>query len=417
MTPPGRHTVIILAIAAVIYMANVMWVRPAAGDGRVAGSGDDRRAGSLSDSNSFTGSAACATCHKDIYDKHLLTAHFRDSRPASGEYIKGSFDKKRNRFEYNTHMDVVMEKKGNRYFQTASFNGLPMESEPIDVVIGSGRKGQTYLYWDGDRLFELPVSYYTPRNSWCISPGYPTNMAFFGRQIQSQCIECHGTYARTEDQAEKGTVFDKSVLFYGIDCERCHGAGAAHIAFHSAHPGEKTGRYILNAARMGRQQRLDACALCHSGLRTPIQPAFSFAVGDTLDNYSTAGYAADSVSSLDVHGNQYGLLTSSKCFKQSTGMDCSSCHNVHVNEYNNNELFSRRCMNCHNDANHTTCTMPAVRQEGLYSNCIDCHMPALPSRKIILALSGSDSTQDLVRTHRIGIYAAASQQYLANRRK
>lgn len=417
MTAPKRHTIIVLALALVIYMANIMWVRPAVRDGTRAGMADGLGPGNAHDSNSYVGSAACASCHKDIYATHIHTAHYLDSRPASGEFIKGSFDKKHNRFTYNSKMEAVMEKKGGGFYQTAYFNGALLESESIDIVIGSGRKGQTYLYWDGDRLFQLPVSYYTPLNSWCNSPGYPTNLIYFNKQVRSQCIECHGTYARTQEQAGRGTIFDKSVLFYGIDCERCHGAGAEHIAFHAAHPDEKTGRYILNAARMSRQQRLDACALCHSGLRTPLQPPFTFNVGDSLDNYSTPGYVADSVGVLDVHANQYGLLTSSKCFRSSQ-MDCSSCHNVHVNEVNSPQVYSTRCMNCHNDANHSSCSMPAVKQQALYSNCIDCHMPALPSRKIMLGLSGTDSLiQDLVRTHRIGIYPASSKGYLENRRK
>lgn len=408
-----KKSTVVLAFALIIYMANIMWILPAENtDFRSA-----FRSATLPDSNQFSGSAACAACHKDIYATHVLTAHYLDSRPAAAAFIKGSFDKKRNRFPYNSRMEVVMEQKKDRFYQTGWFNGKIMESESIDVVIGSGRKGQTYLYWDGDRLFQLPVSYYTPLNSWCNSPNFPTNLIYFNKQVGSQCIECHGTNARTEE-TDRGTVFDKSTILYSIDCERCHGAGAAHIAFHSTHPGEKNGRYIMNAAHLSRQQRLDACALCHSGLRTPLQAAFTFKVGDTLDNYSAPGYDADTVGLLDVHANQYGLLTSSKCFRMSAQLDCSSCHQVHVNEVNSSQVFSRRCMNCHNDASHSVCSLPAVKQQALYSNCIDCHMPALPSRIIVLGLSGLDSSaRDLVRTHRIGIYPASSKQYLENRRK
>ena len=405
-----RKSAVVLAFALIIYMVNTMWARPAIDKSLLSSP--------LPDSNHFVGSAACASCHASIYSTHILTAHYRDSRPAAASFIKGSFDKQRNRFAYNSHMEVVMEQKKGHFFQTAYFNGAMMESESIDVVIGSGRKGQTYLYWDGDRLFQLPVSYYTPTNSWCNSPNYPTNLIYFNKQVGLQCIECHGTFASAREHPDSGTVFDKTSIIYGIDCERCHGPGANHIAFQEAHPGEKTGRYILNVMHMSRQQRLDACALCHSGLRTPIQRPFNFEVGDTLDNYSTPGYAADTVGLLDVHANQYGLLTSSKCFRMSSQMDCSTCHNVHVNEVNSPPVFSARCMNCHNDATHSTCSLPAVKEQKLYSNCIDCHMPALPSRKIVLGLSGSDaSIQDLVRTHRIGIYPESSRQYLENRRK
>jgi hypothetical protein len=47
------------------------------------------------------------------------------------------------------------------------------------------------------------------------------------------------------------------------------------------------------------------------------------------------------------------------------------------------------------------------------NNCIDCHMPALPSNKIILQVNGSSGAMhDLVRTHRVGIYPGISQTWL-----
>jgi hypothetical protein len=361
----------------------------------------------------FAGSESCKSCHKDIYESHVKTAHYFTSRPAAQEFIKGSFDSSRSHFVYNKFMEVVMEKENDSFFQTAYVNGTPFQSEAFGVVIGSGRKGQTYLYWQGVKLFQLPVSYYTPLDSWCNSPGYSTNYIRFNRPITGQCIECHGTYAKIDGQENNNSLFDKNQMIYGVDCERCHGPGEQHVAFHAANPDEKKAKFIINAKLLGRQQRLDACALCHSGFRKSIQPPFTFKVGDKLDEYSSAGYNADSVSSLDVHGNQYGLLTSSKCFKMSPQMDCSSCHNVHVNEVRSPKLFSQRCMTCHTEAAHNTCTVTPVKGLVLGDNCIDCHMPALPSKKIFLQLADPEkSTPDLVRMHRVGIYPNSTKDYL-----
>jgi Cytochrome c554 and c-prime len=367
------------------------------------------------DGKAFAGSASCKSCHKNIYESHIQTAHYRDSRSAdSKEYIKGSFDSGNNHFVYNKWMEVVLEKKDGRFWQTSYVNGTEVQREAFGIVIGSGRKGQTYLYWNDGKLFQLPVSYYTPLDNWCNSPGYPTSFIRFDRQITPHCIECHGTYAKTEDRTNtnNGTLFDKARIIYGIDCEKCHGPGAEHVAFHKANPGEKTARFIINAKGLARQQRLDACALCHSGIRDELKPAFGFRVGDKLDEFSVPAYNTDSVATLDVHGNQYGLLTSSKCFKMSQ-MDCSSCHNVHRNEVNSPKLYSQRCMGCHSPAAHNTCTMPVTPGLVLANNCIDCHMPALPSQKIFLQLSNnSKPTPDLVRTHRVAIYPASTKDYL-----
>src|ERR1700722_4119950 len=71
----------------------------------------------------YSGSAACQTCHGGIYKSFAQTAHFRDSRPASGKTILGSFDSGRNRFIYHGGAAVVMERKDSGFFETAYRDG------------------------------------------------------------------------------------------------------------------------------------------------------------------------------------------------------------------------------------------------------------------------------------------------------
>ncbi|MBS1659827.1 MAG: hypothetical protein JST68_02115 [Bacteroidetes bacterium] len=410
-----RRNVVIGLVVLLIYWVNAQWtVPPAAVPSGSAGVG----------SAGFLGAAACVSCHKAICDSHAVTAHFLSSSVASSVSIKGSFRGSRSRVVFNDRLEVLMEKRGGKFLQTAMFNGALYESEAFDVVIGSGRKGQSYLYWDSVRLFQLPISYYTPLDSWCNSPGYPTNLVYFGKQVPGQCMECHATGAKLMELGDGAVGFDRGSIVYGIDCERCHGDGAEHVKWHMAHVGEKGGHAILNAARLGRQQRLDGCALCHSGFRRQVMPSFSFKVGDTLDKFSTAVYDTGSVAGLDVHGNQYGLLTGSKCFRGSAQMDCSSCHDVHRDEAGKVGVFSQRCMSCHGapgsvvgGARLAGCSFGPVKERGLVGNCVDCHMPALPSQKILLQFSGAAKpVHDLVRTHRIGIYPEISAAYLKSRK-
>jgi len=364
--------------------------------------------------NPYAGSASCRTCHKDIYDTHILTAHYRDSGPADERFIKGSFDSPKNRFRLNKFTELVMEKTDSGFFQTAYINGLPFRREAFGMVIGSGRKGQSYLYWDGDRMFQLPISYFTPLNSWCNSPGYNTAVAYFNKAITGRCIECHGTYAKTTIGPDAVTHFDSSSIIYGIDCERCHGPAAAHVDFQLAHPNDTTAKFVTNPGSLVRDLKLDACALCHSGFRKEKLPPFSFLTGDRLDDFSAPDYSGDQSATLDVHGNQLGLLSSSKCFKSSQ-MDCSSCHNVHRNEVNDPVLFSSRCMNCHKENSPVACTFHPPKGLVLSKNCVDCHMPLLPSRKIFLQMDDPrKSTSDLVRTHRIAIYKDITKRFVAN---
>jgi len=94
----------------------------------------------------YAGSKTCMNCHKDIYVSHIKTAHYLTSGVANAQSIKGSFEADKNSFVYNKFMKVVMEKKHGNFFQLAYAGNEEYQSEPFDIVIGSARKGQTYLY-------------------------------------------------------------------------------------------------------------------------------------------------------------------------------------------------------------------------------------------------------------------------------
>jgi hypothetical protein len=209
--------------------------------------------------------------------------------------------------------------------------------------------------------------------------------------------------------------FEKGQVIYGIDCERCHGPAAAHVQYHTAHPQEKKARYITHVAGLQNRQKLDMCALCHSGLGTPQKSMFDFKPGDALADYFFPDFTAPRrTAEIDVHGTQYQLFTASRCFIKSRNMNCATCHNPHMQEANNMALFSQRCMQCHNTGSHTFCKMPKLPAAALAQNCIDCHMPALPSSQIMLLASGQKSpTPDAIRTHLITVYKAATEKVLA----
>ena len=48
-------------------------------------------------------------------------------------------------------------------------------------------------------------------------------------------------------------------------------------------------------------------------------------------------------------------------------------------------------------------------------NCIDCHMPLLPSETIQLNVANADKpVPDFVRTHRVAIYDGKTKEYIDN---
>ena len=359
----------------------------------------------------FAGSSSCAGCHKNIYDSHIHTAHYLSSQPAGDKNIKGNFQAGKNLFVFDSHNTIVMERRNNGYYQVQYVNGVEKKARRFDITIGSATRGQTYLYWWKDTLFQLPLTYLTSLNQWCNSPGYPGKVAF-GRPVTSRCLECHTTYARTlsspEAQVEK---FDHNIL-YGVDCEKCHGPAAEHVQFQAKHPNETVGKYIINPASFSRQQKLDLCILCHGGRLSKTRPSFEFHAGDSLSNYFALDTSAKDVADIDVHGNQYGLLAASKCFRMSQ-MTCNTCHNPHKNEAGDLVLFSQRCISCHHGTNVKICTMSKTMGSVINQNCIDCHMPERPSKAIVVLLQGDNSpTAALMRTHFIKYYPDETKKFL-----
>ncbi|SEM78284.1 Cytochrome c554 and c-prime [Chitinophaga rupis] len=366
----------------------------------------------------YAGAAACAGCHKNIFDTYMGTAHYHTSMPANTSTVKGSFAAPDHTFTYDSATKVVMEARDSGLFQAAYNNDVPQESHRFDIVVGSGRKAQTYLYWQAGKYFQLPLSYFVPAHSWANSPGFPADHPKFDRMIPSTCFGCHSSMvAKSTDMQGVHIVesFEKNQVVYGIDCERCHGPAAEHVQFQSSHPQEKKAMYMTRIAELKNQQKLDMCALCHSGLGTPQKSMFDFKPGDALSGYFFPEFTAPKrTAQMDVHGTQYQLFTASKCFMKSNDMNCSSCHNPHNSESNNMELFSQRCMHCHNTASHNFCKLAELPANILAKNCIDCHMPALPSANITLLTNGKQSpTPDSIRTHLITIYKEETKKVLA----
>ena len=292
------------------------------------------------------GAASCGPCHQAVEQSYRQTAHFRTSSSADSATILGSFLDGRNVLD--TAVAGVffrMERKGQAFYQTAFDHGRT-RSERFDLTLGSGKRGQSYLYWKNGLLYQLPVSYLALTGGWINSPGYPDGEVHFDRAIPAQCLECHAT------EGARAGQFDA-----GISCRKCHGPANDHPT-------------IRNPAKLERDAQVALCAACHSGL------------GDGAE--------------ADVHGNQVGLLQQSKCYRESSGMSCSTCHDVHQVERDLPAL-SARCAACHQTLSHKQVMQPG-------ENCIDCHMPRQESKVITFRTSNAQLAQQY-RTHKIAIYA------------
>jgi len=298
-----------------------------------------------------------------------------------------------------------MEEKGGSYYETAVTgwgNDLQTRTERIDVVTGSGVRGVTYLYWQGNKLYELPVSYWTDGHQWINSPGYENGSANFSRPVNPGCLECHATYIKALSSDPLTNSYDRNSLITGISCEICHGPGADHVAREKAGPVEGSDQAILNPAKFSRDRQIDLCALCHNGIqREALAPAFSYVPGKPLSEYFKP-IPSDTVEHPDVHGNQVGLLERSRCFRSSQTMTCSTCHDVHAPE-RVAASYSDRCLTCHQ---WQSCGMAKTMGEKIKANCIDCHMPVEPTNVIVSETAGKE-IRATMRNHWIKVYPKA----------
>lgn len=370
--------------------------------------------------DNFAGSSACISCHKNIYDSHIHTAHFLTSGIATQQNIAGSFDTGKNTFAYSNAELMRMEKRADSFFQVAYINGVEKKSQSFDMVIGSATKGQSYAHWTGNKLFQLPITYFTSADQWSNSPGYPNKIAF-NRPITSRCLECHATFAdKISAEGEEPEQFDRNRIILGVDCEKCHGPAKKHVEFQTKNPNEKTGKFIISTTAFSRQQKLDMCAVCHGGRLQKSKPSFEFTAGDKLSDFFNIDTAAKNADNIDVHGNQYGLMAASKCFKMSTTLTCNTCHNTHENEKGKAALFSQRCMSCHNTqhGNGIVCKMTGQLGDAIQTKCIDCHMPEQPSMAIAVMLQGSTTPAPaFMHTHFVKAYPEETQKVLAYLKK
>ena len=364
----------------------------------------------------YVGDAACISCHKEQGLSYLHTSHHLTSQLVNGESVLGSFREGANVLTIvapgleKPELYFKMEARDGGYYQTAVTGwgkDIQSRSERMDIITGSGVRGATYLYWQGDRLYELPVSYWTEGHRWINSPGYTDGTADFSRPVNPGCLECHATSIQPLSVDPSTNRYEKSSFVGGISCERCHGPGGEHIALQKsgAAAAGKAAHAILNPATFSRDRQVDLCALCHNGTqREAIAPAFSYVPGRPLGDYfkQMPGAVAQHP---DVHGNQVGLLQLSRCYLSSPTMSCSTCHDVHEKE-RPAASYSAKCLTCHQ---WQSCGISKTQGHAIVNNCIDCHMPVEPTNVIVAETAGKE-VKATMRNHWIKIYPEAGKQ-------
>lgn len=341
----------------------------------------------------------CAACHAAI------AKTYRETAMAQAFYKAGGASVPTGRFNHAASGQTyeIFERDG-QFFQSRSakgFDGQPDHhiERRIDYVMGSGRHARSFIHRTPQgRLVELPLGWYAENGgTLAMSPGYDRSDPLdFRRKVSFDCFFCHNAYpamAPGADQPHPEPVFPES-LPEGIDCQRCHGPGSAHIAAagrNGAKP-EEIRAAIVNPARLGPEKSMEICMQCH--LETTSRPlpnslvrfgrgAFSYRPGEPLADFvlhfdHAKGTGRDE--KFEIVNSVY-RLRQSRCFLESNGkLGCTTCHNPHDIPRGDKAraTYSKACQTCH----------ATVAKAGHPSgpDCAGCHMPRRRTEDVVHAV-------------------------------
>jgi hypothetical protein len=298
---------------------------------------------------------------------------------ANGTDTVSVFSEKLNRhFEFS--------RQGSDLYQTeyALVNGREVfrASHKLDYVLGSGTNSYSYIVRRGNFLFEAPLSYYSQKKAWDLSPGYEVADRGFNRPIAAACIACHS--GRPQPVREPTGLFrDPPFLELAIGCENCHGPGTLHVAERASgtHFVSVADSSIVNPRRLPSGLAEDICMNCHQGGDTRIlQPGkeySDFRPGKPLHQTLAIlriPLARGGASSSDLLEHHFSMHLS-QCYRASRGrLSCLTCHQIHAGPASAGAGadYRARCLTCHSE---TSCRLPMPQRLRETDDCVKCHMP------------------------------------------
>lgn len=232
--------------------------------------------------------------------------------------------------------------------------------QPGEWAFGSGAQAITFVTRvDEGHYREEGQSWYRRLNGYARTPGAARAAGTLYRVFDPaaailRCFSCHSTGPLTVSDHQ--TIAPRE---FGVRCEACHGAAAAHAADPArVHP--------VNPGKLSADQLNALCGNCH---RMP----------------SGADETPDLRNPWNMR-HQPLLLAASACFQQSKGrLSCLTCHSPHAPLQQNLVAYNAACSKCHASPRH--------KQPVAGRACASCHMPSVkPQSYLVFA------------NHRIAVY-------------
>ncbi len=233
-----------------------------------------------------------------------------------------------------------------------------------------------------DVLDEIAGVWSGPRPPYVVPPEFPT--------FETDCAGCHASRARHRiDPVTRRT--DARVMDTSIDCEACHGPGAAHATSWKA---LSTPVPMPRLGELPARAKAAVCARCHGGPPSESDSTpgdWAHLVTPLADR---RGFFPDGRAAGQVY--QQPAFVRSPCHRKG-GLACTDCHDAHGPGLRRGGDVDAICAGCHEKEASSAHTFHAPSSPG--SRCVECHMPRL--------LSGLMAHQ---RDHRIGVPLPAVEE-------
>lgn len=354
----------------------------------------------------YVGMVKCRECHTDKYNSFIETGMGKSFDVASKAKSSGDF----------THDNTIYDKYIDMYyksfwendklkfleFRKSGRDTVFSHSEYCSYIIGSGQHTNSHLINTNGYIHQMPMTYYTQKGKWDLPPGFENGLnTRFDRKIGLECMACHNGYP----DFVMGSENKYNSVPNGIDCERCHGPGQAHVEQFMNGSSTDTSKYIdysiVNPAKLSIDLQFDLCSRCHLQGNAVLKEGkswYDYKPGMKLSEFWTVFLPkyknADDEFIMASHADR---LKQSKCFLESMkkadskalrpykqALTCVTCHNPHVSvKQTRQEVFNSACRNCHKDYKHVlNAEYFTDKKDASLNNCFGCHMPKSSSTDI-----------------------------------
>lgn len=338
------------------------------------------------DSVSYVGINTCKQCHRDKYESFIRTG--------MGSSF-GSADSSKSVAKLNGHQTIYDEYlnfyyrpfwKGKRFYLQefrlgAEGDTVYSQAVEVDYIVGSGQHTNSHIYNLNNHLSQMPFTWYAQKAKLDLPPGYENGFnARFNRVIGLECMSCHNAMPTgfVKGSENKFTKIPK-----GIDCERCHGPGEAHLKKIQNGDLTDTSKYIdysiVNPAKLSSQLQFEICQRCHLQGNMVLQDSKSFfdfkpgmRLNSIMDVYLPKFEGEEDKFIMASHVDRF---KSSQCFQKSEGYTCTSCHDPHVSvKETSSKIFNAKCISCHKS--ESICSESPLKIKEKENDCVSCHMPS-----------------------------------------